>query len=308
MLLIITHKTDFTADFIINKLNNRNLAYKRFNCEDVLNYELEFRFTPSLSYKLFGEDQFHSVWFRRTQLPELNHSQVSERLYLLNEIDSFISNMFSVIDARWISDPFAVYKAENKLFQLKMAATIGFNIPKTIITTSKDKLKYFASSVERSLVIKPLSETRIDQDNCLGFLFTNRIPEKYIAALDEFDLTPAIIQEEIVKRKEFRITVVGDKAFSASVDSQSDPETTTDWRKKKLRFMASPIPNNIETLCIQIVKGLGLAFGAIDLIEDVDGNFIFLEINPNGQWAWIETDTGLPISDALIDLFYEFER
>ncbi len=46
---------------------------------------------------------------------------------------------------------------------------------------------------------------------------------------------------------------------------------------------------------------LGLRFGALDFLVTPDGEWYFLEINPNGQWAWIEQETGLPISDAIAD-------
>ena len=70
--------------------------------------------------------------------------------------------------------------------------------------------------------------------------------------------------------------------------------------EKKLKFQQTEIPKSIELKCIELVKRLELKFGAIDLIKDKNDNFVFLEINPNGQWAWIEMDTGLQISDAII--------
>ena len=52
---------------------------------------------------------------------------------------------------------------------------------------------------------------------------------------------------------------------------------------------------------VALVDELNLRFGAIDLIRDVNGEYWFLECNPNGQWAWIENRTGLPISAAIVD-------
>jgi glutathione synthase/RimK-type ligase-like ATP-grasp enzyme len=111
---------------------------------------------------------------------------------------------------------------------------------------------------------------------------------------------PCIFQENIEKRKEYRVTVVGDEVFSASVDSQSNEMTQIDWRRKKLKFRANILPKEIENLCIKLLMELGISFGALDLIETTKGDFYFLEINPNGQWAWIEIDTGLKISDSII--------
>ena len=95
--------------------------------------------------------------------------------------------------------------------------------------------------------------------------------------------------------------MVGQNVFSAGVNSQTRESTKTDWRKEKLEFFIEDIPVEIKEKCILLVKNLNLKFGAIDLIKDKNGNYIFLEINPNGQWAWIENETGLKISDSIIN-------
>jgi glutathione synthase/RimK-type ligase-like ATP-grasp enzyme len=301
MLLIITHKTDFTADFVINKLNTRKIEYKRFNCEDILNYDCSVRFSNSLKYSILNESDFNAVWFRRTQLPNISNLSINEKVYILNETDSLIKNLFSILDTNWISEPYAVYKAENKLMQLKTASEIGFEIPETLITNSKKELKEFYHDNNKQIIIKPLSQTKIESADVPKFIFTNKVTENQIDNLEKFDLTPCIFQREIQKDYEIRVTVVGDKIFSAAVDSQSETETKIDWRKKKLTFTKVELPKSVENLCITIVKRLNLSFGAIDLIKQKNGNYVFLEINPNGQWAWIETQTGLSISEAIIN-------
>lgn len=300
MLLIITHKTDFTADFVINKLNQKQIKYKRFNCEDILSYDCSVKLDSSFSYSLLGEKAISSVWFRRTQLPSIKQLSVNEQIYILNETDCLIKNLFSIIDAKWMSEPFSVYKAENKLLQLKLAKELGFEIPNTLITNDKEQLKSFYKEQNGKIIIKPISQTRIDNKESPSFIFTNKITQKQIDNLDNFDLTPCIYQKEIEKEYELRVTVVGNNIFTASIDSQSDEETKVDWRKKKLIFNAVEMPKHVENSCIEMVKKLNLSFGAIDLIKDKEGNYVFLEINPNGQWAWIETQTGLNISEAII--------
>ncbi|MDQ3698554.1 MAG: hypothetical protein M3373_11110 [Gemmatimonadota bacterium] len=62
------------------------------------------------------------------------------------------------------------------------------------------------------------------------------------------------------------------------------------------------LPEKVEALCVELLTELNLCFGAIDIVRAPDGEYVFLEINPNGQWAWVEERTGLPISDAIADL------
>jgi glutathione synthase/RimK-type ligase-like ATP-grasp enzyme len=209
--------------------------------------------------------------------------------------------MFSSISANWLSQPTSVYNAENKILQLKFAQKVGFKIPNTIITNSKKELQTFYKDNNESIIIKPISQNRIEYKEGLSFIFTNIISEKQMEEIEEYDLTPCIFQENIIKDFEVRATVVGDKVFAAAVYSQEVEETKIDWRRKKLKFIKTTLPPEIEESCIKLVKNFNLEFGAIDLVKNKNGEYIFLEINPNGQWAWIESQTGLEISEAIIN-------
>ncbi|MDV4027574.1 hypothetical protein CMT46_03755 [Elizabethkingia anophelis] len=300
MILIITHKEDYTVDYIVNILNERKIDYYRFNCEDI--FKSKFIVSNDLLPKIHGKSNFKSVWFRRTKLPDLSVIPFHERNYLLNEFDSLLKNLFALIDAKWISEPYQIYKAENKLYQLKLAKEIGFNVPNTIVTNSHREIKDFYNQNSCQIIVKPLSQSIINnENNSLEHIFTNLIDKNHIENLSNFDITPCIFQQYVEKDFELRITVVGEKIFVAGVNSQTDEVAKIDWRKGELKFYASEIPANISSMCIELVKKLDLKFGAIDIIKDKKGNFVFLEINPNGQWVWIENETGLKISEALIE-------
>jgi glutathione synthase/RimK-type ligase-like ATP-grasp enzyme len=280
-------------------LNQRNIKYKRFNCEDIINKN--YKIDNNFKLEFDGETNFGSVWFRRTKLPNIENQKLTQRAYLLSEYESLLKNLFSTIDAKWLSNPFSIYQAENKLYQLKVAKSLGFKTPNTLVTNSKEDLKTFYFNNSKNVIIKPLSQSRINNINETEYIFTNVLEEKHIEELDKFDLTPCIFQEKIEKSIELRVTVVGENVFTAGVNSQILEATKTDWRKEKLEFYPEEIPNEIKEKCISLVKILNLRFGAIDLIKDKEGNYIFLEINPNGQWAWIENETGLEISDSIIN-------
>ncbi len=116
---------------------------------------------------------------------------------------------------------------------------------------------------------------------------------------------PGMFQKYIEKGYEIRATVIGEKVFSAKIDSQKYPEKSVDWRKGryiKEIFSTIEIPKSLETMLVNFMRRFGLQFGAFDLIVDKEGNFVFLECNPNGEWAWIEDCTKMPMTNALIDL------
>lgn len=300
MILIITHKQDYTADFVVNKLNKRGIQYKRLNCEDLSNTKYSFNLDQKYNFNFDGVDNFHSVWFRRIKFPELKGLQEEEKNYVITEYDSLLKNLFAIIDAKWLSNPKHIYNAENKILQLKEARKIGFNVPPTIITNDKQKIIDFYKQNNRDIIIKPIAQTRINYKNDTAFIFTNKVSDDIISSIDQYDITPCIFQQNIKKDYEIRVTVVNDKVFASSVYSQSNENTKIDWRKESLNFKAIEIPKEISEKCVKLLNAFQIKFGAIDLIKTPNDEYIFLEINPNGQWAWIEIQTGQNISDEII--------
>lgn len=115
---------------------------------------------------------------------------------------------------------------------------------------------------------------------------------------------PSLFQEYVPKDVELRITIVGNEVFAAEIHSQQKEAARHDWRRDALALehREHQLPDNVRLKCVNLAKAFNLEFGAIDMILTPDGRYVFLEINPNGQWAWIEEFTGLPISEALIEL------
>ena len=119
---------------------------------------------------------------------------------------------------------------------------------------------------------------------------------------EEAEFNINYFQSKIEKRCDVRATFVGEKCYAVAIDSQSLEDTCVDWRKGEhvLRHTPIELPYDIRTKCLHMLAKLGLNFGAIDFVIDEQGNYVFLEINPNGQWAWIEHMTGLPISKEIV--------
>ena len=97
MILIITHKEDYTSDFLINKLNAKKIEYVRWNCEDIIN--CNYQVDTNINFTFEGLNNFKAVWFRRTKLPNIENISNSEKIYLLNEYDNLLKNLFCTINA-----------------------------------------------------------------------------------------------------------------------------------------------------------------------------------------------------------------
>ena len=125
----------------------------------------------------------------------------------------------------------------------------------------------------------------------------------------EIELCPVLLQRYINKRCDWRVTVVDDRVFACRIQSQANPQYAVDMRKGLadlgMLHELAELPDGVEERCIAMVRRLSLRFGAIDLVEDEDGRIWFLEINPNGQWAWIEDRTGAPLARTIAEALLE---
>lgn len=301
MILIISHKDDYTTDYLVNILNKRGISYHRLNTEDIGTiHKISILYDPKRTTSIDKYNSFHSVWFRRTKLPNNKFLSQDEHNFYNRDFRFFLNSFWQTIKAnKWLSNPDVVYRAENKLLQLSVAHKSGFSIPETVISTEKLKVRKFYEKHKGNIILKPMFEGRYFEDGEQKLIFTNKVKEKHLNK-EDYCLFPIIFQEEIQKEYELRVTVVDDTVFSAKVNSQSKNNTKVDWRRDRLKFEPYSLPEEIKLKCIELTKQLGLSFGAIDLIKTKD-QYVFLEINPNGQWVWIESDTGLKISDAIIN-------
>jgi glutathione synthase/RimK-type ligase-like ATP-grasp enzyme len=136
-------------------------------------------------------------------------------------------------------------------------------------------------------------------------VFTQLLSQKDLSNDESLRACPAIYQEYVNKQSELRVTVVGSKVYACEIHSQATEQTRIDWRRYDLPntpHRAYKLTTDIEAKCLAITRHFGLMFSTIDLVVRPDGQVVFLEMNPNGQWGWIEELTGLPIARSIAEL------
>lgn len=313
MILIITSKRDLTSDFIVLELQRRRLPYLRLNTEDLPKGTFYCR--PGLDdawhFELegvpFDLTQVKAAYFRRPGTPEpLSEVNKAERTYSTVEWQATLQSMYWAIGDRWLNAPYAIALAEDKIRQLTLARKLGFRIPETLIGNSPAAAQAF--SAVGDVIGKPLRNAVVSGARSDRVVFTSRVVIDAQTDPLAIRACPLILQQEIKKRYDVRVTVVGDQVFAATIDSQSNPDTEVDWRKTStpdLPHSTYELPPEVAKACVALTQSLGLRFGALDFVLDPAGQLWFLEINPNGQWAWIETRTGHPIAAAIVT---ELER
>lgn len=314
-VVILTNREDLTADYVVIELTKRNVPFFRFNTEDfphdvsvALHLEqgsMEGHFKSQDLILRFND--IRSIWYRRPAIPSFSHVSLDPGLkeYCVKEAYYTLEGVWATINSFWISDPFMIRKAENKPLQLKLASKIGFQIPRTLISSDAAEIKNFYEATGQSVVIKPVRTgvyTNKDEDK---IIFTNSLSAQDIAKVDSTVSLPSIYQAKIHKKYDIRVTVIGDKVYATEIHSQQYNDSIVDWRRgenPKLIHKKHILPADIEGMCMTLTKSLGLQFSAIDLVLSRDDVYYFLEINPNGQWAWIEERTGYKLTEALVDL------
>lgn len=296
-ILIITSSFDFTVDYLINKFKNKANFY-RFNTDFFEEYSIDISNNKgwSISSKVWTirEEDIYSIYYRKPTLPKLEKFDFKYHSLMYKDMISIIDGILEVFNGRCLTKPSILRKSENKIFQLRIAEELNFNIPKSLITNSDNLARRFCKDEIR--IVKPLSMGRLEYQNKIGIIQTN-VVDKSIP-IEGLGYSAAYFQNYVNKDYEVRATIINKKSHVVRIDS----EDKVDWRKSdsKNKYSKIDLPKDIEIKCLNMLNKLDLNFGAFDFIVN-DGKFIFLEVNPNGQWYWLEEELDLKISNDIFN-------
>ncbi len=251
-----------------------------------------------------------AVWYRRiaigAKIPSTMNSQV--RQASVQESRVTIQGLLASLPAFYLDPIIKIERAKNKQLQLKIAQEIGLDIPRNLTTNNPEAVREFAQSCEEGIVAKMLSSFAIYGDRGQEqVVFTNKVKPEEIDNLSGLHLCPMTFQELIPKAVELRTVVVGDRLFTASIDSQSNAKALHDWRRQGVAMIqnwkAHKLPADVSEKIFKLMKYFGLNYGAIDLILTPDNRYVFLEVNPVGEFFWLECySPHFPISQSIAEL------
>lgn len=294
-VLIITSTIDRTVDYIIETYGE-NIDFYRFNVDTFENYEIniggENQWTISCSEWTLRKNELYSIYYRKPRLPDLSIYEVEYRAMISRDIIAVINGIADDFDGKVLTKPSVLRKTENKVFQLLYAERNGFLTPKSFIGNNKSETREFS---HMKSIIKPITTGKILLKNTTEIYQTN-----YFLGLEgDISLTPIYLQEYMNKKYEVRLTIINGNFFPVRIDSVNK----LDWRQnyEGLTYSMIECPIEIKDKCLMLMKHYELNFGAFDFIINENDEWIFLEINPNGQWQWLEQVLRLPISQKIVD-------
>ena len=317
--LIVSHDGDVHASAVEWAANPGTVTWWRGSKilgHDFLSLEFEQCGLPSIEttnarQSLQLEGRWRSVWFRRPPIaiPPTDIRE-SDKGVARREGTRLLSGISHLLDplANWINPIDNI--AGHKPIQLLTARSVGFDIPPTLMSNDPRKIRNFFERYRGDVIYKSFYPAAWQDEHGKNFtvyatLLTSDILKDDLA----LSACPGIFQKRINRKSEYRVTVMGRTCLAArvtpSLDSESD-QIDIKTHHNDVIVSRAELPSAVQDKCIGLTRALGVRFGCIDIVQDLEGRYIFLEINPQGQFLWLEDiNPNLPMLDAFSDFLMD---
>lgn len=304
-MLVVTSLHDPTADVVIRELHDRDVPVVRLDSGDfpaTLSVEAEINehglrgrlHTPSRTADLA---YVRALYYRRPTGFAFPHLGEQDARFAVTQARYGLGGVVaSLPGCLYVNHPHRIGDAEFKPAGLTTAVDAGFLVPPTLITSSPDAARQFIKA-HGPVIYKPLSNPVYLVDGVSSVVKVAEVAEADID--DAVAGTAHLFQQRVAKVADVRVTVIGGQVFCVRIDSD-----LLDWRTdySRLTYTVVEAPPGIRPAIHRYMNRFRLVFGAFDFAVGEDGRWWFLECNPSGQWHWLETETGLPMTAALADL------
>lgn len=304
-VLVITNEQDVGGDFLVRELDQRGVSIVRLNTERGPKWQLSLR--PTGQWRVArGERVMHSeecagVWWRRPEVPAVSGVGAADEA-IGDQWRAFVSALATTQGPIWVSEPACIRVAEGKALQLRRASESGLAVPDSLWTNDADEARAFVAGCGGTAVVKSVASAWWEEDGEGRFVFASLVGVDDLPAPPRLSSSPICLQQPVLPKRDIRVTVIKDAAFAAMRDNDpAQADEPVDWRRAPQRAWSQyHLPPEVAARCCAVVASYGLRFGAIDLALDNEGTHWFLELNPNGEWGWLQR-AGLPIAKALAD-------
>lgn len=274
-------------------------------------YDKDYYWSSIDDYNEIVDNEYDVVWWRRARKPFLpkDIAHPKDYKFIVRENILFYESLTDNIapNAWWVNSKEAAYKINHKLFQLKVARECGMIIPITLCSNNPKDIHCFLLKYKTAGVIyKPMCSNFWFEENNIKISYTSKVTISDLPNDKLLSLSPGIFQKEIKKKYELRVTCFGEFIIAVRLNSQSHKEGIVDWRaipEGQMKIDPYILPIDLEKKIRVFMKKTGIVFGAFDFIVTPDDEIIFLEVNEQGQFLWIEEYNP---SIKMLDIFINF--
>lgn len=309
-VLVLSNAADETANYLCGRMREVCIDHHRINTEEVPS-TCELRASPNVIELRLGDKrlrvgEIHAVWYRRPKRVELSGQCAdAEKRFAEAEWTAAVEGFLAHIHPEmWINHPSRIMAASAKLEQLTRADRHGLNVPPWLCTSSRAEARGFFRDQAGQVVAKPLYSGYIERESPKNdtVIYTSRVGIDVLSLGAEDLGAPTLFQREIVGGVDVRVTIV-DETVSATSLTRADKQT--DIRRNNMAdvdYGVACLPDGLCQALLGLVRSYGLRFAAVDLMV-VGNEWYFLEINPNGQWAWLDIVGGSAIYANFLQVF-----
>lgn len=302
--LICSIQGDASTNEVQNWFHHFGASFERVNEDDARNAKNDLVIS-SKKEEWKPDQNYASIWFRKIyggqSFNTLNEEDVAESIaparrqqlnnYINKENNTLVHHFYQQFRSERVLSPYSSISL-NKLFVLKEAAKLGFEVPDTLVTTKKNRLKTFESQQANGIISKAINQAcriRIQEEPPKNYLqYTSEIDKEWIDNLPE-EFGVSLFQEKLDKAYEVRTFYLDGQCYSVAIFSQRNAQTAVDFRRydKKTpnRKTVYQLPNTVEKRIENLMTELNLNTGSLDFVKTKDGRLVFLEINPAGQYG-----------------------
>ncbi|MBO9554869.1 MvdC/MvdD family ATP grasp protein [Cellulomonas sp.] len=310
MIGIVSHDADLHTQEVTRHLDRLGAGHLLLDTSHVpTRTTLTTRQHPDATWEArWGErdlSDVHAVWWRRPQ-PFVLHDAVTrpqDRGFALGECAAMVAGIWACLDAEWVNEPDRDEAASRKMWQLQVASRAGLRVPRTLMTHDPAAARDFLAAEPGGAIYKSFSATPATWRE------TRPVRDVEVGMLDQVRYAPVIFQELVPGGRDVRATVVGDRVFAAEIRAdRSAYEFDFRIDSAHAPITEHRLPDDVERRLLDVMARLGLRYGAADFRVAPDGAHVFLEVNPAGQWLFVEYATGQPIAAALAELLVRLDR
>jgi len=307
MILILSQgHYEQTTNEVMDWIGYHDRSCIRINGEDILKADYAMSFGNGadalrliINGEAFAREDVRVVWFRRWSVQLFyRFIDINGEPTLKFKVNEHLKREFYAAsrafctlfeDKTWFSRP-SFNVIANKIHVLQQARAVGFNIPETLITNRKTELKQFYQA-HGNIITKCLSEIdAFPYDDYVYSLLTSPLTEEDIAESGD-TFFPTLAQKRIEKDFEIRTFYLAGECHSMAIFSQRDAKTTVDFRNYNMerpnRSVPYLLPADLDAKVCRLMEKLQLNNGSIDLIKTTGGEYVFLEVNPVGQFGMV---------------------
>jgi glutathione synthase/RimK-type ligase-like ATP-grasp enzyme len=256
-------------------------------------------------YREVTLEKLRSIWYRNPssfQFPVAMSS--TERRHVQHEAKLGLGGVLGALPVRWVNHPSRHADAGYKPRQLVAAARAGLTVAPTLVTNNPGAVRRFAARFgPGGVVTKMLGASAICEQGGRRVALTQRLTDADLDDLRGIELTAHLVQRWASKRQEARVIVIGHHVFAVAIRAHSQA-AYVDWRADYHALSYEPIqlPTDVEQGIRAVMHDLDLLYGAFDFVITPEAEWIFLEVNPGGQFGFLEDRIDAPLTATLADL------